>query len=220
MDGGPHDQPVMPNADTGDPVVDDLARALDCRDTTTHRHTQRVQMYAVGLAQALGLDDPRFLDRLRAAALLHDVGKLATPDHILNKRGRLTSSEMETMKLHAQVGADMLEANGFDEHVVAFVRHHHESWDGAGYPACLKGPDIPVGARILAVADCFDALTSDRSYRRRVSDARALRILRAKRGSAYEPSIVDAFFNVYGSMIPSRPRLRSLFGGTRRLLFH
>ena len=175
--------PMPPNVQTGDPIVDDLARALDSRDTTTHRHTRRVQMYAVGLAQSLGLRDPGFLDRLRAAALLHDVGKLAMPDAILNKPGRLTASEMETMKLHAPLGADMLQAIGVDQSVVSFVRHHHESWDGAGYPSSLKGPEIPVGARILAVADCFDALTSDRPYRRRLSNGRALRILRMRRGS-------------------------------------
>ena len=203
-----------------DPTVEDLARALHARDGSTHLHTRRVQVYAVELAQSLGLNDEGFLERLRSAALLHDVGKLAMPERILNKPGRLTSTEMETMKLHAEIGADMLQAVGVDPNVVAFVRHHHESWNGAGYPERLKGPDIPVGARILAVADCFDALTSDRPYRRRLSDGQALKILVKRRGSMYEPQIVDAFFRVYPAVTPPKRRLVNLFGRRTRPLFH
>ncbi len=191
---------------SGHGAVDDLARALDSRDGQTHRHTRRVQFYAVGLARAMGFDDPWFLDRLHTAALLHDVGKLAMPDRILKKPGALSAAEMETMKLHAGLGAELLAAVGIDEAVVSFVRHHHENWNGCGYPGRLAADAIPLGARILAVADCFDALTSDRPYRRRLSDAQALQLIAERRGSMYEPRVVDAFVRAYRALPSSRGR--------------
>jgi putative nucleotidyltransferase with HDIG domain len=187
-------------------AIDDLARALDSRDVQTHRHTRRVQYYARTLARAMGCNDPAFLERLHTAALLHDVGKLAMPDHILNKPGRLSAGEMETMKLHAGLGADLLAAVGIDDAVVSFVRHHHENWNGLGYPARLAQSDIPLGARILAVADCFDALTSDRPYRRRLSDAQALQIIAERCGTMYEPRVVDAFVRAYRALPSTRGR--------------
>jgi putative nucleotidyltransferase with HDIG domain len=196
-----HAAPVSETA-----AIDDLARALDSRDGQTHRHTRRVQYYALTLARAMGYEDSVFLERLHTAALLHDVGKLAMPDRILNKPGALSAAEMETMKLHAQVGADLLAAAGIDDAVVSFVRHHHENWNGEGYPARLAQDDIPLGARILAVADCFDALTSDRPYRRRVSDAHALQIIAERRGTMYEPRVVDAFVRAYRALPSTRGR--------------
>ena len=114
---------------------------------------------------------------MEAASLLHDMGKLAVPEHILNKPGKLSAAEFERMKLHASIGADILSSIHFPYPVIPIVRHHHESWDGSGYPDGLSGTAIPLGARILAVIDCFDALTSDRPYRPRLETDQALGIL-------------------------------------------
>src|SRR5207237_6879489 len=137
----------------------------------------RVQAYATTLATEVGVKDEGLLKAIEAAAVLHDMGKLAVPEYILNKPGKLTAQEFEKMKLHASVGADILSAIDFPYPVVPIVRHHHEQWDGGGYPSGLKGTDIPIGARILAVVDCFDALTSDRPYSPRLSDGKAPRHL-------------------------------------------
>src|SRR5437762_3918427 len=127
------------------------------------------------------------------------MGKLAVPEYILNKPGKLTEAEFEKMKLHASVGADILSAIDFPYPVVPIVRHHHENWDGTGYPSGIKGTDIPIGARILSVVDCFDALTSDRPYRPRLSDEEALAVLADRRGSMYDPLVVDTFTRVHSS---------------------
>src|SRR5262249_5255359 len=132
-----------------------------------------------------------------AAALLHDTGKLAVPEHILNKPGKLTEAEFERMKQHVDVGADILTLVDFPYPVVPIVRAHHESWDGTGYPRGLRADEIPIGARILSVVDCFDALTSDRPYRRRMTDAAAIDILLERRGRMYDPAVVDTFIRVY-----------------------
>jgi len=124
------------------------------------------------------------------------MGKLAVPEYILNKPGKLTDAEFAKMKLHASVGADILSAIDFPYPVVPIVRHHHENWDGTGYPERLRGTEIPIGARILSVVDCFDALTSDRPYRPKLSDEEAIRILLDRRGSMYDPLIVDTFIRV------------------------
>ena len=118
------------------------------------------------LARELNIQDDLELRALEAAALLHDMGKLAIPEHILNKPDKLTAAEFEVMKLHSKIGADILSPIGFPFPVVPIVRHHHENWDGSGYPDGLSTEQIPIGARILSVVDCFDALTSDRPYRR------------------------------------------------------
>jgi len=183
-------------------TVETLAMAIDAKDQITHGHIRRVQTYTVGLASKIGIVDKHLLKAIEAAALLHDTGKLAVPEYILNKPGKLTATEFEKMKLHASVGADILSAINFPYPVVPIVRHHHESWDGSGYPTGLKGTDIPIGARILAVVDCFDALTSDRPYRPRMSDADALKILLDRRGSMYDPLIIDTFVRIYEEIAP------------------
>jgi putative nucleotidyltransferase with HDIG domain len=137
---------------------------------------------------------------IEAAALLHDLGKLRVPEHILNKPGRLTSAEFEKIKSHSSVGAEILSSIDFQYPVVPIVRHHHENWNGSGYPDGLAGTEIPIGARILAVVDCFDALTSDRPYRPGLSDEEATRILIERRGTMYDPVIVDCFLRVHGRL--------------------
>jgi len=154
---------------------------------------RRVQVNSVKLARTLGVHDPLVIEAIQAASLLHDVGKIGVPEHILNKPGRLTPSEFEIMKKHAPMGADILSVIGFPYPVVPIVRHHHENWDGTGYPDRLAGEQIPIGARILQVVDCFDALTSDRPYRSRLSAAAALKILVDRKGNMYDPHVVDVF---------------------------
>src|SRR3954462_11650345 len=178
-------------------TIETLAMAIDAKDQITHGHIRRVQTYAVGLARAIGVTDRQQISAIEAASLLHDMGKLAVPEYILNKPGPLTPAEFEKMKMHASVGADILSAIDFPYPVVPIVRHHHESWDGTGYPDGLRGSQIPIGARILSVVDCFDALTSDRPYRPRLSDLEAVDILMERRGTMYDPLVVDAFMNVY-----------------------
>jgi putative nucleotidyltransferase with HDIG domain len=184
-------------------TIETLAMAIDAKDQITHGHIRRVQSYAVGLAKCIGVNDEKLIKAIEAAALLHDTGKLAIPEYILNKPGKLSAVEFEQMKQHATIGADILSAIDFPYPVVPIVRHHHENWDGTGYPQGLKGTDIPIGARILSVVDCFDALTSDRPYRPRLSDDMALQILRQRRGSMYDPLVVDTFARVYLEIAPS-----------------
>ena len=174
-------------------TVETLAIAVDVKDQVTHRHVRRVQRHTVALARALGVSSDIELKALEAASLLHDVGKIAVPDWVLNKPGSLNFAEYETIKLHALQGATILKAVGFPYPVVPIVKHHHEHWNGRGYPDGLAGERIPFGARILAVVDCFDALTSDRPYRRRLRDEEAIEILRSRSGTMYDSRIVDAF---------------------------
>jgi putative nucleotidyltransferase with HDIG domain len=159
-----------------------------------------VRSYALALAARLGVTDARELKALEVAALLHDTGKIAVPDRILNKPGTLTAREFDTMKRHAAVGADILATVDFPYPVVPIVRHHHENWDGSGYPAGLRGTEIPLGARILSVIDCYDALISDRPYRTAMRPQEALDVIRARRGSMYDPDIVDAFERIASSL--------------------
>ncbi|MGD9904719.1 MAG: HD domain-containing phosphohydrolase [Vicinamibacterales bacterium] len=174
-------------------TIETLAMAIDAKDQVTHGHIRRVQRFAVGLARRLGVDDERQLRAIEAAALLHDMGKLAIPEFILNKPGRLTPGEFDVMKTHAALGADILSAIQFPYPVVPIVRHHHENWDGTGYPDGISGVAIPIGARILSVVDCYDALTSDRPYRPAMTDERAIAILVERRGTMYDPLVVDTF---------------------------
>ena len=177
-------------------TIETLALAIDAKDQVTHGHIRRVQTFAVELAKSIGITGHEQLKAIEASALLHDMGKLAVPEHILNKPGKLTEAEFEKMKLHASIGADILSSIEFPYPVVPIVRHHHENWDGTGYPAGLSGIDIPIGARILSVVDCFDALTSDRPYRPRLSFEAATKILLDRRSSMYDPLVVDAFIRL------------------------
>ena len=177
-------------------TIEALALAIDAKDQVTHGHIRRVQRYTMALSEALGVKDESELDALRAAALLHDTGKLAVPEYILNKPGPLTASEFERMKVHAAVGADILKNIDFPYPVEPIVRYHHEAWDGSGYPEGLKGTEIPLGARILSVVDCYDALTSDRPYRPRMTRQQAEQVLIERRGKTYDPWVVDQFLSI------------------------
>jgi putative nucleotidyltransferase with HDIG domain len=198
-------------------TIETLAMAVDAKDQITHGHIRRVQVYAVELAKRLGVTEGNQLKAIEAAALLHDMGKLAIPEHILNKPGKLTPAEFEKMKRHADIGADLLSSIKFPYPVVPIVRHHHENWDGRGYPSGISGTDIPIGARVLSVVDCFDALNSDRPYRPRLSPDEAFEILRQRRGSMYDPLVVDTFISAYAQIAPMATRAgqeaRSLVNG-------
>lgn len=198
-------------------TIETLAMAVDAKDQVTHGHIRRVQRYALELARALGLNEDKQIKAIEAAALLHDMGKLAIPEYILNKPGKLTPLEFDKMKLHAGIGADILSSIEFPYPVIPIVRHHHENWDGSGYPDGLRGTHIPLGARILSVVDCFDALTSDRPYRPKLTSEEALQIVVARRGSMYDPVVVDTFAsnirqmeNSTSDLGPESPTLRQI----------
>jgi diguanylate cyclase (GGDEF)-like protein/putative nucleotidyltransferase with HDIG domain len=177
-------------------TIEALALAIEAKDHTTHDHLQRVQVYARELAASLALTESE-LQALQAAALLHDIGKLAVPEHIISKPGKLTPEEFEKMKIHPVVGAEILERVRFPYPVAPIVRAHHEKWDGSGYPSGLKGEEIPIGARILAAVDCLDALASDRQYRRAMPLEEAMKVVRSEAGRAFDPRVVDALDQGY-----------------------
>jgi putative nucleotidyltransferase with HDIG domain len=173
-------------------TLEAFATAVDAKDQITHEHAQRVQIYAEGLAHIFGLSADE-VEALRAGALLHDIGKLAVPDYILNKPGKLTPAEFERMKIHTTVGAEIINTISFPYPVAPIVRHHHERWDGYGYPDRLRGEQIPLTARILALVDCYDSITDDRPYSQRLTREAAIAYLREHRGTQFDPQMVDLF---------------------------
>ncbi len=172
-------------------TIEALALAIDAKDHTTHDHLQRVQLYAMEIGKDLGLSEAQ-LEALQAASVLHDIGKLAVPESIISKPGKLTRAEFEKMKIHPVVGAEILERVEFPYPVVPIVRSHHEKWDGTGYPYGLRGEEIPIGARILSVVDCLDALASDRQYRRALPLDEAMARIVSEAGTAFDPKVVEA----------------------------
>ena len=174
-------------------TIASLAMAIDAKDQYTHGHVNRVQQLVVMIAEKLRWKEGREegVEGLKAAALLHDIGKLAIPEYILNKPSGLTKWEIQKMQIHPDVSAEILETVPFPYEVVPYVRHHHEKWDGTGYPDGLKGTDIPLGARILSVADCYDALRSDRPYRAAMSREVALEYITGLARKSYDPAVVD-----------------------------
>ncbi len=170
-------------------TIEALALAIEAKDQTTHDHLRRVQVYAIEVGKDMQLSQSD-MEALRAAALLHDIGKLAIPEHIISKPGRLTPEEFEKMKIHPIVGAEILERVRFPYPVTPIVRSHHEKWNGTGYPDGLKGEAIPLGARILAAVDCLDALASDRQYRRAIKIEDALRKVVSESGTSFDPGVV------------------------------
>jgi len=180
-------------------TIETLALAIDAKDETTHLHLQRVRIFATGLAKALHLGEDE-LQAIKAGALLHDVGKLAVPEYILNKPGKLTPEEFDRMKVHPMVGAEILSAVNFPYPVVPAVLCHHEKYDGTGYPNGLAGEEIPLTARILSVVDCFDALASDRPYRRALKPEDAMQYIHDQKGKAFDPKVVELFETLYPSL--------------------
>jgi diguanylate cyclase (GGDEF)-like protein/putative nucleotidyltransferase with HDIG domain len=169
-----------------------LATAIDAKDQTTHCHVRRVQIYAAGMGKVLGLASDE-IAALKAGALLHDIGKLAVPAHIINKPGRLTPAEFEKMKIHTTVGAQILSRVDFPYSVTPIVRHHHEQWDGQGYPDGLKAEQIPITARIISVVDCFDSVREDRPFRRGMTRDEAIAFLLRGSGTHFDPNVVELF---------------------------
>ena len=188
-------------------TIEALALAIEAKDHTTHDHLRRVRTYAVEIGRELALP-PAGLEALRAAALLHDIGKLAVPEHIISKPGRLSPEEFEKMKIHPLVGAEILERVEFPYPVVPIVRAHHEHWDGTGYPYGLKGEQIPLGARILAAVDCLDALASDRQYRRALRLEQAMEHIASLSGTSFDPAVVEVLlrrFREFDQMTQEQP---------------
>ncbi len=177
-------------------TIEALALAIEAKDHTTHDHLQRVRVYAIEVAKELGVT-PGEMEALHAAALLHDIGKLAVPEHIISKPGRLTPEEFEKMKIHPVVGAEILERVRFPYPVVPIVRAHHEKWDGSGYPFGLKGEEIPIGARILSSVDFLDAMASDRQYRRALPLEEVMKRLSAESGKSFDPKVVNVLEKRY-----------------------
>ncbi len=170
-------------------TIETLALAIEAKDQTTGEHLQRVRVYAMELAKELGLSEDE-TEALRAASVLHDIGKLAVPEHIISKPGKLTPEEFEKMKIHPTVGAEILEQVDFPYPVAPIVRAHHEKWDGSGYPNGLAGEAIPIGARILAAVDCLDALASDRQYRKALPLDEAMAKVVADANKSFDPRVV------------------------------
>jgi len=177
-------------------TIEALALAIEAKDHTTHTHLQRVRTYAVAVAGQLGLPESE-IEALRAAALLHDIGKLAVPEQIINKPGKLTAEEFEKMKVHPLVGAEILERVAFPYPVAPIVRSHHERWDGTGYPEGLSGEQIPIGARILAAVDCLDALASHRQYRPALPLGEAMAKVKEMAGKWFDPKVVEILESRY-----------------------
>jgi len=196
-------------------VLKDLTAALESKDPYTHGHSQRVERHAYRTAAAMGLSAEDIED-LRKAAALHDVGKIRVPDRILRKAGPLSDDERVTVEEHAVVGAWMVSSVGNAE-VIAAVRHHHEKWDGTGYPDGLSGSDIPLYARVIAVADAYDAITSTRPYRASSGREDAVDALRHDAGRHFDPDVVEKFIQSLPSRIPVAAGLFVLLGGPGRI---
>src|SRR5258706_9918247 len=180
-------------------TIEALALAIDAKDRTGKSHIRRVQVFAAGLARAIGLSENE-VQGVKTAALLHDIGKLAVPEHILSKPGPLTTEEFQKIRIHPQVGAEIIAGVPFPYPVAPLILSHHERWDGKGYPAGMKGDEIPAGARILAVVDYFDALTSERPYHKAMSFDAAVGLLRQESGKALDPRVVQTFVEMYPAL--------------------
>jgi diguanylate cyclase (GGDEF)-like protein/putative nucleotidyltransferase with HDIG domain len=176
-------------------TIEALAGAIDAKDRTTHMHIRRVRFYAAKLAKAAGLSEPE-IQGVKTAALLHDIGKLAVPDHILTKPGPLTQEEFQRIRIHPQVGAEIITSVPFPYPVAPLILSHHERWDGKGYPQGLAGEEIPIGARILTIVDYFDAVTSARPYHKALTPKDAIDLLQSESGLTLDPNLLAIFLNL------------------------
>ena len=174
-------------------TLEGWAKTLEFHDRETHGHSQRVTSLCLRLAERLGIDDPQEREYIRWGALLHDIGKLAIPYKILHKKDELSSEEWQVIKSHPQLAEELLGNIDYLKPAMAIPRSHHENWDGTGYPLQLQGQEIPLPARIFAVADNWDALTTDRPYRSAWSREKTSAYLREQRGKKFDPQIVDVF---------------------------
>ena len=186
---------VLQTSDLHLATIEALARAIDAKDQATQSHIRRVQVYATGLATAAGLA-PDEIQGVKTAALLHDIGKLAVPEHILSKPGPLTQEEFQKIRIHPQVGAEIIAAVPFPYPVAPLILCHHERWDGKGYPQALSGEAIPVGARILTIVDYYDAVTTERPYHKALSHESALGLMKHESGRALDPRLVEKFLEI------------------------
>jgi diguanylate cyclase (GGDEF)-like protein/putative nucleotidyltransferase with HDIG domain len=191
---------VMQTSDLHLATIEALARAIDAKDQTTQMHIRRVQVYATGLANKLGLPEPE-IQGIKTAALLHDIGKLAVPEHILSKPGPLTQEEFQKIRIHPQVGAEIIAAVPFPYPVAPLIMSHHERWDGKGYPQGLSGTDIPLGARILTIVDYYDAVTTERPYHKALGYESAVGLLKHEAGRALDPTLVPMFIDMLPSLV-------------------
>jgi putative nucleotidyltransferase with HDIG domain len=176
-------------------TVETLVRAIQARDRYTSGHSARVSRYSLLIGEKLGLTT-KDRHELYLAAMLHDIGKIGIPDELLNREGKLTEEQFQQIRSHVTVGASMLKALGEMNPIVPLILHHHEAWDGSGYPDGLEGEEIPLMSRILAVADSYDAMTSDRPYRKAMSRSRAIDEIKRCSGTCFDPRVVEAFLAV------------------------
>ncbi|MGH7635461.1 MAG: HD domain-containing phosphohydrolase, partial [Gemmatimonadaceae bacterium] len=181
-------------------TLEALARAIDAKDQTTHTHIKRVQLYSTELARAVGLSATQ-VQGVKTAALLHDIGKLAVPEHILSKPGPLTQEEFQKIRIHPQVGAEIIAAVPFPYPVAPLILSHHERWDGKGYPQGVAGEAIPIGARILTICDYYDAVTTERPYHKALNDDSAIGLLRHEAGRALDPALVPVFIEMLPALL-------------------
>jgi diguanylate cyclase (GGDEF)-like protein/putative nucleotidyltransferase with HDIG domain len=187
-------------------TIEALALAIDAKDQTSQSHIRRVQLYAASVARAMGMSDKE-VQGVKTAALLHDIGKLAVPEHILSKPGPLTPEEFDKIRAHPKVGADIVSSVPFPYPVAPLILSHHERWDGTGYPAGLRGTEIPLGARILSVVDYFDALVAERAYHRAMDSDAAVTLLQREAGTALDPVVVSTFIDLLPSLQSEAARL-------------
>ncbi|MEE0960106.1 MAG: HD domain-containing protein, partial [Lachnospiraceae bacterium] len=195
-----------------------FANMIELRDDVTGQHVKRTSRYVRIIANALkkrniypGIITDEFVDAICKAAPLHDIGKIAISDSILRKPGKLTEEEFEIIKTHPKVGGDMLrealkidDADEYLTYAYEMAMYHHEKWNGTGYPEGLKGNEIPLSARIMAIADVFDALTSKRSYKDKISDDRAFEIIEQSSGSHFDPILVNVFVDIKEEILETK----------------
>lgn len=188
-------------------ILQDMADTVDLRDIYTGGHSKRVAELVAQILFQLKISGPE-ATLIEIAARLHDIGKIGIPDSILMKPGRLSNDQTALMQTHSQKGADLISKYKDFARGALIIRHHHERWDGHGYPARLKGPEIPFGARVIAVADSFDAMTSDRPYRKALSHKRAIQTLLEGRGKQWDTNVVNAFVDMIGDQLDEKPDIR------------
>ena len=173
-------------------TMESLRLAVDAKDAYTKNHSDRVSYYSVLIAKGLNLP-PEEIELIKNGGLFHDIGKIGIPDAILQKAGKLTDEEYHDIKNHPSIGEHILKPARIFNDIIPMVKHHHERFDGRGYPSSLAGENIPLCARIVCVADSFDAMTSDRSYRPRYTLYKALEELKNCKGTQFDPKVVDVF---------------------------